>query len=86
MAKVKPKVSAKRKAAVTMRLRLREHTMELKVKGPRTVQKTVRVPVEIETWLKELVKGVPGKVKPSVPAAIVQILEDAYRTAQKKSA
>lgn len=50
--------------------------MELKGKEPRTYQKTVRVPVAILRALEEEV----GKVENlTVPAAMVQILEDWYK-------
>lgn len=72
MVKPKSKAKPKRKQPGAGR---RRGVVELKAKEPRTVQKTVRVPVSILAALEEEVAAV-GSDKLSVPAAIVQILED----------
>jgi len=51
--------------------------VELKPKEPRTVQRTVRVPTEIDQALEGEIARHHGKL--SVPGAIVQILEEWYR-------
>lgn len=52
-------------------------TLDLKPRQPKTVQKTIRLPVEILAWLE---REVPTGL--TVPAAIVQILEAAHERAK----
>jgi hypothetical protein len=78
MAKAKPK-----KKLGKRRKRRGRVMVELKSKEPKTVGKTIRVPLHIAEWLEDIAEGVkPARI--SVPSAIVQILEDAYQRSQAK--
>lgn len=78
------KAQSKKKRAGRVALATKRRSgavVELKPKEARTVQRTVRVPTEIDRALEAEVAPYEGRL--SVPAAIVQILQEWHKTKAK---